>query len=186
MVAVAVLGLTIGGVFFDMLRTPAGIERETRIDKRKIYTRTRAVTQATPDEFVDLLQTDWSWWKKSRAERMKDLGDGRKEFLFHPMRFFNFLEIPPAIVVRLERIEKLEDGGRRIHARLLGDFAGPAEYTAWPGPHGTIVELAWGGAEGRKFFRFAPAFLEAALHGWRERLGVEGLRDRLDAMHVTG
>ena len=178
-VVVAVVILVMAVMFFEMLRIPAGIEREHHIEQSKIFSKTRTVTDASPDEVIRLLQTDWSWWKKARAEKMKDLGDGRKEFLFHPVRYFNLIEVPPVFLVRFERIETLPDAGVRIHATLTGDFDGRAEYTARPGTGGTIVELAWCGAEVRSILRFAPIALVTAIHCWRERLGVEGLRDRL-------
>ncbi len=112
---------------------------------------------------------------------MKDLGDGRKEFVFHPMRFFDLIQNPTHFLVRFERMEKLPDGGMRIHASLKGDFDGLAEYVARPGKGGTIVELAWCGAEVKNINRFAPTALVAAIHCWRERIGIEGLRDRLKA-----
>jgi hypothetical protein len=179
MIVVALLILGAGIALYEMLRTPAGIEREHRIEQGRIFSKTRTVTDASPDQVLRLLQTDWSWWRRARAESMKDLGDGRKEFIFHPVRYFNLLEMPPAFLVRFDRIERLADGGRRIEATLSGDFDGPAEYSARPGPGGTVVELAWCGAEVRSVLRFAPIRLVSAIHCWRERLGIEGLRDRL-------
>jgi len=176
---VAVVILVMAVMLIQMLRVPAGIEREHHIEQGKIFSRTRIVTAASPDEVIRLLQTDWSWWRKARAEKMKDLGGGRKEFLFHPVRYFNLIEVPPVFLVRFERIETLPDSGVRIHASLIGDFDGRAEYSARPGNGGTIVELAWCGAEVRSILRFAPIALVSAIHCWRERLGAEGLRDRL-------
>ena len=182
-IIVAIFILLMAVMFFEMLRTPPGIEREHHIDGRKIFSTTRTVTAASPEAVIQLLQTDWSWWRRARAESMKDLGDGRKEFMFHPVRYFGLIEVPPAFLVRFERTETLADGGRRIHATLIGDFDGRAEYAARPGPAGTTVELAWRGAEVRSVLRFAPIALVAAIHCWRERLGVEGLRDRLQSAH---
>jgi hypothetical protein len=179
LMVVAVFMLVMGVMLFEMQRTPAGIEREHRIEQGRIFSRTRAVTRASPDEFLRLLQTDWSWWRRARAETMRDLGEGRREFFFHPIRFLNLIEAPTKFLVRFDRIETLADGGRRIDATLIGDFNGPAEYTARPGSGGTIVELAWCGAEVRGVLTFAPITLVAAIHCWRERLGMEGLRDRL-------
>jgi len=176
---VAVVIAATGVVLFQMLRTPAGIEREHHVENRRIFSRTSAVVDAPPDEVIRLLQTDWSWWGSARAESMTDLGDGRKQFVFHPIRFLNFIEVPPAFVVRFERTETLAGGGTRIHATLTGDFDGRSEYTVRPGPGGTIVELAWCGAEVRSVLRHAPIALVTAIHCWRERLGVQGLRRRL-------
>ena len=178
-IVVAVVILVMAVMFFEMLRIPAGIEREHHIERRKIFSRTRTVTDASLDEAIRLLQTDWSWWKRARADRMKDLGEGRKEFLFHPMRFLNLIEDPTSFLVRFERTEMLPDAGVCIHATLTGDFEGRSEYTARPGTGGTIVELAWCGVEVRNIYRIAPTALVASIHCWRERLGVEGLRDRL-------
>ena len=180
-IVVAVFIVVMAVMFFEMLRTPEGIEREHRIEQHKIFSSTRTVTAATPDEVIRLLQTDWSWWKRARAETMKDLGEGRKEFYFHPIRYFGLIEVPPVFLVRFERIESLADGGKRIHATLTGDFDGRAEYSARPGPAGTIVELAWCGAEVRSVLRFAPITLVTWIHCWRERLGAQGLRDRLES-----
>jgi hypothetical protein len=144
----------------------------------RIYSKTRTLVDASPDEVVRLLQTDWSWWKKSRAEPMNDLGNGLKEFVFHPMRFFNIIEAPTAFRIRFERIETLADGGKCIHASITGDFEGPAEYTARPSTGGTMVELAWCGAEVRGVLKSMPVALIAAVHCWRERIGAQGLRDR--------
>ena len=178
-VVVAVVILLMLVLLFEMLHIPAGIEQEHHVEKGKIFSRTRAMTDAPPDEAARLLQTDWSWWKRARADKMKDLGDGRKEFLFHPMRFFNFIEDPTSFLVRFERIEMLPDAGVRIHATLNGDFDGRAEYIARPASGGTVVELAWCGAEVRNIFRFAPTALVASIHCWREKLGMEGLLERL-------
>lgn len=178
-VAAAAVVVVMAGMLFEMLRTPPGIAREIRVEHGKIFTSHRTVTAATPEEAAHLLESDWSWWRKARAEPMKDFGDGRREFVFHPLRFLGVVEGPTAFRVRLEPTESLPDGGRRIRATLAGDFDGPAEYTARPGPGGTILELAWRGAEARSVLRFAPVALVAAVHAWRERLGVEGLRDRL-------
>lgn len=185
-VVVAVVILLMAVMLIEMLRTPAGIEREHHTEQRKIFSRTRTVTTASPEEVIRLLQTDWSWWKKARAEKMKDLGDGRKEFLFHPVRYFNVIEVPPVFAVRFERTEPLPGGGARICATLTGDFVGPAEYSARPGTGGTVVELAWCGAEVRSVLRFAPMALVAAIHCWRERLGLQGLRDRLESHRNSG
>jgi hypothetical protein len=176
---VVALILVMGVMLVEMLRTPAGIERKHSIEQGRIFSRTRTLTEASPDEVVRLLQTDWSWWKKARAEEMRDLGGGRREFVFHPMRFLNLIEMPTSFLVRFERIESLDDGGKRIQATLLGDFDGRAEYTARPESRGTVVELAWCGVEVRSVLRHMPIALVAATHCWRERLGVEGLRDRL-------
>ena len=176
---VAIVVVAMGVMLFQMLRTPAGITREHHIEGRRIFSRTSAVVAASPDEAIRLLQSDWSWWRKARAEAMTDLGDGRKQFVFHPIRYFDVIEVPPAFVVRLERVEPLADGGTRIHATLTGDFEGRAEYTARPGPGGTLVELAWCGAEVRSVLKHAPIALVTAIHCWRERLGVQGLRARL-------
>ncbi len=173
-VVVFIVGMA--AMFIEMLRVPAGIEREHHIEQGKIYSRTSTVTEAPIDEVVRLLQGHWSWWKRARAEKMRDLGDGRKEFVFHPVRYFDFIEVPPAFLVRFERTEKLPDGGVRIYASLVGDFDGKAEYTVRPSTGGTLVELAWCGAEVKSILRFAPIALVAAIHCWRERLGVEGLR----------
>ncbi len=184
-IVAAVVILVMAVMFFEMMRTPAGIEREHHIEQRKIFSRTRIVTKAPVDEVIRLLQTDWSWWRRARAEKMKDLGDGRKEFVFHPMRYLGLIEVPTAFLVRFERTEKLPDGGVRIEATLTGDFDGRAEYLARPGKDGTIVELAWCGAEVRNIFRFAPIAMVASIHCWRERLGIEGLRDRLKSVRST-
>lgn len=180
-VVVAILVAGMGVMLFQMLHLPAGIEREHRIEKGRIFSKTSAVIDVPRDEAIRLLQNDWSWWGKARAAKMTDLGDGRKEFVFHPIRFFNLIEVPPAFVVRLERPETLADGGKRIQATLRGDFDGRAEYTARPGPDGTIVELAWCGAEVRSVLRHAPIGLVTAIHCWRERLGMQGLRERLQS-----
>lgn len=179
-IVVAVFILVMAVTVFEMLRTPAGIEREHRVERGKIHSSTRTVTDATPDEVIRLLQTDWSWWKRARAERMTDLGDGRKEFYFHPIRFFNLIEVRPVFLVRFEETETLPDGGKRIRASLAGDFDGRAEYSARTGSGGTLIELAWRGAEVRNMFRFPPIAFVALIHCWRERLGVQGLRDRLN------
>ncbi len=178
-IVVVVVILAFAVMLIEMLRVPAGIEREHSIEQGKIFSRTRIVTKAPVEEIVRLLQTDWSWWRKARAEKMKDLGDGRKEFFFHPVRYLDFIEVPPAFLMRFERIEKLPDGGVRIHASVTGDFDGRAEYTARPASGGTAVELAWCGVEVRNFMRFAPISMVAAIHCWRERIGIQGLRDRL-------
>ncbi len=178
-IIVVVIILVMIGMLFEMKRTPPGIEREHSIEHNKIFSKTRIVTSASTDDAIRALQSDWSWWKKARVEKAKDLGDGLKEFVFHPMRFLNFIEAPTGFLIRFERIEALSDGGKRIHAKLSGDFDGPAEYTARPSKGGTVVELAWSGAEVRSVLRFMPIALVAAMHCWRERLGVEGLRDRL-------
>ena len=178
-VVVVVLVVAMGVMLFQMLRTPAGIEREHRIENRRIFSKTSAVVDVPPDEVIRLLENDWSWWRSARAEKMTDLGGGRKQFVFHPIRFFNLFEGPPAFVVRFERTETLAGGGTRIHATLTGDFDGRSEYTVRPGPGGTIVELAWCGAEVRSVLRHAPIALVTAIHCWRERLGVQGLRRRL-------
>lgn len=184
-IVVAVFIVLMGVMLFEMLRTPAGIEREHHIDHGRIFSTTRTVTAAPPDAVLRLLEGDWSWWKKARAERFKDLGGGREEFYFHPVRYFGLIEVPPVFLVRFERIESLPDGGKRIHASLTGDFDGRAEYTARPGPTGTIVELAWCGAQVRSVLRFAPISLVTCIHCWRERLGIEGLRDRLRSVPST-
>ena len=90
-IVAAVVVLLASIIFFEMLRVPAGIERECRIEAHKIFSRTRTVTGGSLEEVVRLLETDWSWWKKARAASMQDLGDGRKEFLFHPIRFFDLI-----------------------------------------------------------------------------------------------
>lgn len=180
-VVAVVVTVVVAAMVVEMLRTPAGIERQHRTEKRKIFSSTRTVIDATPDEVMRLLQSDWSWWKRARAEKMTDLGDGRKEFSFHPVRFLNLIETPPAFSVRFDSTETLPDAGKRIKATLKGDFEGHAEYTARPGPAGTIVELGWNGVEGRNLFRLPPAALTAWVHCWRERLGVQGLRDRLNS-----
>ncbi len=180
-IVIAVFILLMVVFFYELLRVPAGIEREHHLEGRKIFSRTRIVTAASPDEVLRVLQSDWSWWKKAGVGPMKDLGDGRKEFVFHPMRFFDLIQNPTHFLVRFERTEKLPDGGVRIHASLKGDFDGLAEYVARPGKGGTIVELAWCGAEVKNINRFAPTALVAAIHCWRERIGIEGLRDRLKA-----
>jgi hypothetical protein len=185
-IVVAVVILVMVVMLIEMLRVPAGIEREHHIKQRKIFSRTKTVTDTSIDEAVRLLQTDWSWWKKARAEKMKDLGGGRKEFLFHPVRYFNLIEVPPAFLVRFERTERLPDAGVRIHATLSGDFDGRAEYTVRPASGGTMVELAWCGAEVRSALRLAPITLVAAIHCWRERLGVQGLRERLKSRRSGG
>ncbi len=181
LIVVAVVVLATAVMFVEMLRLPAGITREHRIEQGKIFSTTSAVVHASPQEALQLLQTDWSWWKRGRAGKMTDAGDGRKQFLFHPVCFFGLLAGPPAFVVRFERVENLPDGGGRIHATLAGDFDGPAQYTVRPGPGGTTVELEWCGAEVRSVLRFAPIAMVSAVHCWRERLGVEGLRDRLES-----
>ncbi len=178
-IVVAAVTLVFAVMLIEMLRVPAGIEREHSIEQGKIFSRTRTVTKASVDEVVRLLQTDWSWWRKARAEKMKDLGGGRKEFFFHPVRYLDFIEVPPVFLVRFERIEKLPDGGVRIHASLTGDFEGRTEYIVRPTSGGTAVELAWCGAEVKNVFRFAPISMVAAMHCWRERIGIQGLRDRL-------
>ncbi len=178
-IIVGIVVLVVGITWFEMLRTPAGIEREHRIEQRKIVSRTRTMTNASPDEFVRLLLTDWSWWKRARAEQMKDTENGLKEFVFHPIRFFDLIELPTTFLVRFEGIENLSDGGKRIHATLTGDFDGRAEYTARPGPDGTVAELAWTGAEVQSVLKYLPIAVMAAIHGWRERLGAQGLRERL-------
>jgi hypothetical protein len=180
-VAAAFVAAT-GVLLFEVLHTPAGVERETQTRQNKIYSRTRAITHAKPAEVIRLLQTDWSWWKKARAEQMKDLGDGRKEFVFHPSRFFNILELPTTILMRLEPVDTLADGGKRIRATVTGDFDGTAEYTARPGADGTVIELAWCGVEVRGSLSLMPIQMVAAVHCWRERLGIEGLRDRLESI----
>jgi hypothetical protein len=182
MIVVAVFLLGMGILLFEMLRTPAGIEREHTIEQGRISSRTRTITEASPDEFIRLLQTPWSWWERARAEPMKDLGNGLKEFVFHPVRYFNLIEQPTSCRIRFESIENLPDGGKRLHATLAGDFDGRAEYTARPGPGGTVVELAWCDAEVRGALRYMPIALVAAIHCWRERLGVQGLRARLASL----
>jgi hypothetical protein len=186
MIAVTVIAVFIVGMgvlLFEVLRLPSGIEREHSVRQHKIFSRTRTITHSGSDEVLRLLQTDWSWWKGARAEEIKDLGEGRKEFLFHPLRFFDLFELPAKFLVRLQRIETLADGGKRIHAALTGDFEGPAEYTARPSGSGTIIELAWCGTEVKGVLRFMPLAAVAAVHNWRERLGVEGLRDRLKKVY---
>ena len=178
--------LAMGVLLFEMLRSPAGMQREHRIERRRIFSSTRTVVAATPDEVIRLLQTDWSWWKRARAENMKDLGDGRQEFLFHPVRYFGLIEVPPVFLVRFERVESLADGGRRIHASLSGDFVGRAEYSARPGPAGTVVELCLRGVEVRSVLRFVRIALITSMHCWRERIGVQGLRGRLGSMRNSG
>ena len=168
-----------GVTFHGILRVGRGIEQEHRIERGKIYSRTWSLTDASIDEAVRLLQTDWSWWKNARAEKTRDLGDGRKEFMFHPVRFFNIIEGPPAFLVRFERTEDLADGGRRIHATLVGDFCGTAQYSARPGVGGTLIEMGWCGAEVRGVLRCLPVTVLAAIHCWREWLGIKGLRARL-------
>ncbi len=177
--AVLVLGMAV--MFVEMARLPAGITREHRVEQRRIFSKTSAVVHASPEDALHLLQTHWSWWKRARAGEMTDAGDGRTQFLFHPVCFFGLLGGPPAFVVRFDRTENLAGGGARIHATLTGDFDGRAEYTVRPGPGGTTVELAWCGAEVRSVLRFAPIALVAAVHCWRERIGVQGLRDRLES-----
>ena len=90
---------------------------------------------------------------------------------------------PTTLLVRLEPVETLADGGKRIHATLTGDFDGPAEYTARPAANDTVIEFAFCGVEVRGSLSLMPFRLVAAIHFWRERLGVEGLRDRLKAMY---
>jgi hypothetical protein len=179
-VIAVVVVLVLGGMAFEMWRTPAGIERERLIEGRQISSRTRTVTSASTEEALRLMQADWSWWHQARAEPMKDLGDGRKQFCFHPIRLLNVFEGPPAILIQFERVERLTDGGTCIHATLSGDFVGRAEYSARPGPNGTIIELAWVRAEARNVLRLLPVFCLAAIHCWRERIGIEGLRRRLE------
>lgn len=175
----AVFIIVVALAFLEIYRTPAGIERDHRIERGRIFSSTRATTKATPEEVIRLLQTDWSWWRRARVEPMKDLGEGRKEFRFHPVRLLGLIETPPVILVHFDRVETLPDGGRRICASLSGDFDGRAEYSARPGPGATIVEMAWHDVERRNMFRFQPAWLVEAVHGWRERVGIQGLRDRL-------
>jgi len=179
-VVVAVAVVVLVGMAFEMWRVPDGIQRERHVEGLRISSRTRSVTSASPDEALRLLQTDWSWWHRARAEPMKELDAGRKEFWFHPNRFLNVIEAPPAILVRFDRVERLAGGGACIHATLTGDFDGRAEYTARPGGDGTIIELAWVRAEVRSVLRFMPVALVAAIHCWRERIGVQGLRRRLE------
>jgi hypothetical protein len=179
LIVVAILIIAMTSMLFEMRRTPPGIERMHHVEQHRIFSRTSTVTDATPAEAIRLLRTDWSWWTRARAETMTDLGDGRTEFVFHPVRFLDLIEVPPSFVVRMEPTETLPDGGLRIPATLAGDFAGRAEYTARPGPGGTVVELAWCGAEVRSVLRNAPIALVAAVHCWRERIGVQGLRARL-------
>jgi len=81
-IVVAVFIVVMAVMFFRNAPHARGIEREHRIEQHKIFSSTRTVTAATPDEVIRLLQTDWSWWKRARAETMKDLGEGRKEFYF--------------------------------------------------------------------------------------------------------
>lgn len=164
-------------IVFEVLRLPAGIEREHHIEQGKIFSRTRTVVAAPPDEVVRLLQTDWSWWKRAHAGPMKDLGEGRKEFTFHPMRFLNLIQDPTHFLVRFECTEYLADGGVRVSASLTGDFDGRSEYIVRPGKDGTVVELAWCGTEVRNIYRFSPTAIVAAIHCWRERLGAQGLRE---------
>ncbi len=186
LIVVAVLILGMGVMAFQMLWTPAGITREHDVKGGRISSRTRTVTDAPLEDATRLLATDWSWWQKARAEAMTDLGNGRKEFVFHPIRFFGVIETPPRLTVRFERTEALADGGTRIHATLTGDFDGRAEYTARPAPGGTLVELAWCDAEVRSVLKNAPIALVAAVHCWRERLGVQGLRRRLETAKAPG
>ena len=181
LIVVAIVILAMGTMLFQMLRTPAGIVREHHVEQGRIFSKTSTVVDASLDEAIRLLRTDWSWWKKAHAGTRKDLGDGRTEFVFHPIRFFDAIDVPPRFVVRFDRTETLADGGTCIHATLTGDFDGRAEYTARPGPGGTFVELAWCGAEVRGALKNAPIALVAAVHCWRERLGVQGLRARLES-----
>ncbi len=177
---IALVLISLGALTFEALRTPAGIERERYVKDGRIFTRTRTQTRATPEEFIRLLQTDWSWWRRARAEPMRDLGNGRRAFVFHPLGFA-LLEFPTSLQIRLDGVEALPDGGRRIPATLTGDFEGRAEYTAWPAEGGSIVELAWCDVAVKGIWRYNPAFMVGAGHHWRERLGIEGLRDRLNA-----
>ncbi len=177
---IAVVVIALGGLTYEALRTPAGIERERYVKDGRIFTRTRTRTRATPDDVVRLLQTDWSWWRRARAEPMQDLGNGEKAFTFHPLGFRLF-EFPTSLQIKLERVEARPDGSRRIPARLTGDFDGRAEYTAWPTDGGSIVELAWSDVAVKGIWRFNPVWMVGAVHHWRERLGIEGLRDRLNA-----
>jgi len=179
-IVVVVALLVLGGMAFEMWRTPAGIVRERLVEGRRISSRTSTVTSASPDEALRVMQGEWSWWHRARAEPMQVLDGGRKELRFHPIRFFNVLECPPAFLVRFERVEHLAGGGACIHATLTGDFDGGAEYTARPGSAGTIIELAWVRAEVRSILRFMPTAWIAAIHCWRERIGVQGLRRRLE------
>ncbi len=181
MAVFAVFILVMGVMGFEMMRVPAGLKRESYIKDGRIYSRTSSVARAPVSEAVHLLQNDWSWWKKAHAGPMKDLGNGRKEFYFHPIRFLDLFQVQPCFLVRFERTESLPDGGVCIHASISGDFEGPAEYIARPVQDGTAVELAWCGAKVNSPLRFAPRFLTAAVHCWRERIGVQGLRDRLQA-----
>lgn len=86
----------------------------------------------------------------------------RRICYFHPIRFLNIIEVPPAFLVRFERLERLAGGGACIHATLTRDFDGRAEYIARPGGAGTIIELAWVSAEVRSVLRFMPIALVAA------------------------
>ncbi len=181
LIIIALLVVVMGVMMFQMSYTPAGIEREHHVEDRRIFSRTSAVVDVPPEEVVRLLQADWSWWKKAHAEPMKDLGGGLKEFVFHPVRYFDLIQVPPAFLVRFERIETLPGGGTRIHATLTGDFDGRAEYSARPGPGGTVVELAWSGVEVRSVLKNAPIALVTAIHCWRERIGMQGLRRRLQS-----
>ena len=84
--------------------------------------------------------------------------------------------------LRLEPVETLADGGKRIRAILTGDFDGTAEFMARPAANGTVIEFAFCGVEVRGSLSLMPLQMVAAVHSWRERLGVEGLRDRLKAI----
>ncbi len=178
---VALVVLAMGVMLVQMLRTPAGIAMEHHIEQGRIFSRTSTVVDTSLADAARLLQSDWSWWQKAHAGDRTDLGGGRTEFTFHPIRFFDLIEVPPRLTVRFDRTETLADGGTRIHATLTGDFDGRAEYTARPAPGGTLVELAWCGAEVRGALKNAPIGLVAAVHCWRERLGVQGLRARLQS-----
>jgi len=48
-VAVALVAVT-GALLFEVLHTPAGVERETQTRQRRIYSRTRTITHARPDD----------------------------------------------------------------------------------------------------------------------------------------
>lgn len=185
LIVAAVLILVLGFMLFEMTRTPMGIEREHRVEQHRIFSTTRTTVDASPEEAVRLLEGDWSWWKRGHAEPATDLGNGRKEFRFHPVRFFDLIEVPPAFVVRFDTIERTPDGGTRIGATLHGDFDGRAEYSVRPESGRTVVELTWRGAEPRNMFRFPPIAFVALVHCWRERLGMQGLRDRLQSRRST-
>jgi hypothetical protein len=167
---------------YEMLRVPTGIERLSHIAGGRIYSRTSAVVNADQEKIIRFMHHDWSWWKKSRAEAAKDLGDGRKEFYFYPVCFLNILKVPPKFLVKLEKPQVTADGGQRIAAIITeGDFEGKAEYSARNTPRGTVVEMAWCGVEPRGALSYAPRGLVAAVHCWRERIGMQGLLKQLGA-----